>query len=124
MADELHLTGLAYYRDSVGAESFMQCLDDTIDVATKKTTRLQQSIGTAEEAIQLGEVSLTGAIVMLKNLDPTNYIEIKIGTGGTIIGKLTPTRRFLILPVGSGITAPFAIANVAACVMDIFIISL
>lgn len=124
MANELHATGCLYYRDANGVENALPIIDDIISVTTKKTTRVQQTIGTSEEAIEIGEVSMTGAILMVVNRDATNFVEVKVGTGGTVIGRLTPQRRFLILPVGSGITAPFAVADTAPCIIDIFAIAL
>lgn len=123
MADELTATGALYYRDSNGVEQSLAVIADLIDVANKKTTRLQQNIGLVEEALQLGEITLTGSIVMIVNRDTTNFVEIKSGTGGLVIAKLTAERRFLILPVGSSITAPYAIADTGACLIDILIIS-
>jgi hypothetical protein len=96
--------------------------------AGKRMTHLVQNVGTSEEAIQLGEVTAPGAY-FFKNLDPTNYIEIKSGTGGTVIAKLMPDTNgdgkggFCMGDrLGSGAQAPYAIANAAACRMEVFIV--
>lgn len=96
--------------------------DLTINVTTKIVTRLKQSVGTSEESIKLGEVATPG-FVMLVNLDATNYIEVKTGTGGTVVGKMFPGECYGPVRLGSGMTAPFVIANTGACQMEVLVIS-
>lgn len=127
MADELHHLMGFYFKAANGAEDGISVPDTAIDVTTKKTTHIGQSIGTSEEALNLGDVSPTGATLIVINRDTTNYVEIKDGTGGTIIAKLRANGvgvNWCCIPLGSGITAPYAIANTAACEVDIFIVSL
>lgn len=88
-----------------------------------------QEIGTSEEVINLGGLASLGAF-MLKNLDPTNFINIKTGSGGTIIAKLKPDTNgdgkggvLLMDCAGSGLTAPWAIADTAECRMAIFAVA-
>ncbi len=87
-----------------------------IDVAGLRKMDTQQLIGTVEEAIGLGELATLGW-AWFQNLDPTNYIELRTGTGATKFAKLLPNEA-CVFRFGSGITAPFAIANTAACYLD------
>ena len=120
MADELTLNASMVFDDGDSVIS-IDLVDLQVSPTTVRPVRLQQSIGTSEEAINLGDIS-TPRWCFLKNLDATNYVEIKVATGGAIFAKLLPGEACL-LPLGSGATAPYAIANTAACVLDILIAS-
>lgn len=91
------------------------------DVATKVLVYSQQSIATSETTIDLGSISALG-LCLLVNRDSTNYIEIKTAASGTIIAKMLAGEPCLFR-IGSGITAPVAIANTAACLLDILLLS-
>lgn len=75
-----------------------------------------QSVGfSADEAINLGELSgATLGYALFKNLDATNYVEIRVADDGADIIKLRPG-KIALFEFGSDVTAPFAIANTAAC---------
>lgn len=76
-----------------------------------------QSIGISEEAIALGEVSSLG-VMYAKNLDGTNYLEIRSGTGASNdVIKLKPGEAW-VWRWGSDVTAPYAIANTATCLLE------
>lgn len=90
------------------------------DFSGTKFTHHVQSIGTSEEAIDLGEITTLGW-VMLVNRDNTNYVEVRSGAGASNdIIKLPAKGGFAVFHFGSDITAPFAIANTAACLVEIF----
>jgi len=93
-----------------------------VDVAGTKITDHIQEIGTSEEAIVLNEAA-AGGYVFLENLNATNFIEIRPGTGAADLIKLLPGDVALFRLTGDA-TAPFAIANTAACNMRIIIIPL
>lgn len=115
------------YDDDVTAKA--KEIASRIETSTgKKVTDIIQTIGTSEEAIDLGDISSVGAYVLV-NLDETNYIEIKVATGGAIRDKLKPDVDgdgkggwCAGTCMGSGSQAPFAIANTAACKLGIFLI--
>jgi hypothetical protein len=99
-----------------------------ITLATDKIVHTIQSIGTSEEAIELGDISSRGFAVLV-NLDPTNYIEIKVATSGAIFAKLFPKGstagiNFCVVHLGSAAQSPFATANSAECKMEIFLCAL
>lgn len=85
------------------------------DWTTHKYTKTIQAIGTSEEAIDLGEVTSLGWI-MAVNLDNTNYVELRLGTGASLdMIKLPAKGGLAIFHAGSDMSAPFAIANTASC---------
>lgn len=75
------------------------------------------AVTTAEIAIPLGGVTVGSTWAWFRNLDPTNFIEIRVSTGGTKFCKLKPGEAAL-LRLGSGITAPFAIADTATASLE------
>ncbi len=121
MANELTVGGTVWYKDSA-SEAFLQVVSLSVSLATLKFVRHVQSIGTTEEAVQLAEVTAP-KWSMFVNRDATNYVELKTGVGGVIVAKLL-AGEFAILPLGSGMQAPYAIANTAACRLDVLIASL
>lgn len=112
--------GLAY-RDANGVslELFAEALQ--FDVTTTIVDRGQQSIATSDTAITKGSVGTMGW-VFLKNLDPTNFVNVKTAAAGTIIVKLPPG-GIAVFYVGSGVTAPVAVADTAAVLIDKLICS-
>ena len=85
-------------------------------MATKKFIGCKQNIGTSEEAITLGEVTSPGWAFFI-NRDETNFIELRVATGGAKFAKLKPG-EFAFLRLGSGAQAPYAIADTAACQLE------
>ena len=130
VARELTISLSAAYEDDAGMTAQVDISNLIVTLATARCHHTKQNVGTTQEAINLGDVSSLGVLVLV-NLDPTNYIEVKTATGGTIIAKLFPLvdsgaagLNWCCLQVGSGITAPFVIANSGACEMEIFLLAL
>ena len=131
VARELTISLSAAYEDAVGMTAQVDISNLVVDLVTARCHHTKQNVGFAsQEAINLGDVSTLGVMILV-NLDPTNYIEVKHATGGTIIAKLFPLvdsgaagLNWCCLQVGSGISAPFVIANSGACEMEIFLLAL
>lgn len=121
MADELTLNASLEYEDSEDSEASLAIEDLLVTISTKKFIHAKQNIGITEEAIGLGEVTALGWGLFV-NRDATNYIELRVGTGGTKFAKLRPG-KFAFFEFGSGVTAPYAIADTAACQMEYIIVS-
>lgn len=121
MSNELTLSGTMEYADSESADTTLQVAAKLASVSTKLYVQDKMSVTTSEVAIPLGSVSSLGWGFFI-NRDPTNYIELRVGTGGTKFAKLMPG-EFAFFRFGSGITAPYAIANSAACQMEYLICS-
>lgn len=126
MADELTINVSIQYADESDVELSLAGVTDflaTIASATPLAYVGSQSIATSDTAIGLGGISSLGYMLLI-NRDPTNYVNIKTATSGTIIARLDPAGGMCLLKVGSGITAPAAIADTAACVIEKFIATL
>jgi hypothetical protein len=127
MADEVTINASLSYEDSENTSDAISLVDVIKSVATKKITHLKQSIGTSEEAIDLGDVSAPGYAIFI-NRHATATIDLKVATSGAIFARLDPDTDsdgkggFALLKLGSGAQVPYAIAS-AEAPMEIFIIA-
>lgn len=87
------------------------------------------SVPTSATAIPMGGIT-TPRYAGFWNLDPTNYITIQNGSGGSEFIRLLgagagagPYGDACILPLGPAVV-PYAIANTSPCLMAYFIASL
>lgn len=128
MANELTMSGSISYEDSEGASQELSIADVIKSVTTKRYVKLKQNVGITEEAVNLGDITAPGYAIFI-NRDETNFINLKVATSGAIFARLDAdtdgngTGGFAILKLGSGAQAPYAIADTAACQMEIFIVS-
>lgn len=120
MANELTLTASLTYEDSEDASVSLALTDLIASVASKKYIKHKQNIGTSEEAIVLGEVTSPGWALFI-NRDETNFIELRVATGGAKFAKLKPGEP-AFLRLGSGAQVPYALADTAACQLEILLI--
>jgi hypothetical protein len=119
MANELTMAGSIDYTGADGRTrsiSVPECLGDTTKLVIN-----EQTIATTETAINLCGVSSPTAF-MVVNLDPTNYVEVKAATSGAIVSRLAKDTNsdgnggfHLTTGLGSGMQAPYAIANTDPC---------
>lgn len=122
MANEFDLSFSVEYDSKLGSNAaFTVALANILRTqSTKKYVRHLQAIGITEEALDLGELSSLGWCVAM-NLDETNYLELRSATGASNdIIRIDPL-CFAVFRWGSDVTAPFAIANTAACNLDYII---
>lgn len=120
MAQEFTLGGSIAYQDDEGTDILEQVSDLVDSITTKKFTKAKIAVGTSEEAIPLGEVSSLGW-AFIRNLDDTNYLEIRSATGsGNDIIKIK-AGKFALFHFGSDVSAPYAIANTAPVQMEYII---
>lgn len=120
MANEITLNASVAYEDSEDSDESLGIANLLASVASKKYIKHKQNIGTSEEAITLGEATSPGWAMFI-NRDETNFISLKVATGGAIFAKLKPG-EFALLRLGSGAQAPYAIADTAACQLECFLI--
>lgn len=111
------------YNDGVSSPISLQIIDFLATIAGKPTFRGQQTIAVTETTLNLGSITSLGYYAIV-NLDPTNYVELKTASAGTIINRLDPAGGFVVGKWGSGITAPVLIANTLACEVDVILFSL
>jgi hypothetical protein len=118
MANELTMAGSIDYTGADGRTrsiSVPECLGDTTKLVIN-----EQTIATTETAINLCGVSSPTAF-MVVNLDPTNYVEVKVGhQRARSLAKLKKDTNsdgnggFASPPASAaGMQAPYAIANTA-----------
>lgn len=92
-----------------------------IDVSSAALVHHKQTIGTTEEALALGDVT-TGGWFFAINRDSTNYVEIRSGTGATDLVRLN-AGEWCAFRMSSDASAPYAIANTAAVVLEYLLLS-
>lgn len=119
MANELTLGGSVQFEDSEGSDESLSISGLIASVSSLKFIHHKQSIGTSEEAIVLGEATAPGWAIFI-NRDSTNFIELRVSTGGAKFAKLK-AGEFAVLRLGSGAQVPYAIADTAACQLEYFI---
>ena len=117
MANELTVSCSMRFSKS-GREASQSYSGIRIDVSGDKITRVIQEIGTDEEALDVGDIGTAGYVIM-KNLDDTNYIEIRPGTGEADLIKLKAGEVAMFRLALNG---PYAIANTAACDLEFLLI--
>lgn len=118
MANEIVINANLAYEDSEGTEHpALGVVADQATITTKKFISGKISVGITEEAIPLGEVTSLGWAVF-KNLDTTNYVEIRSATGASNDIIKIAAGEAACFRFGSDITAPYIIANTAACQVE------
>lgn len=119
MANELTLSAsLRFEKNSQvaqfyrGSRQFTVSGDEMIDMIVP--------VGTSEEAMPLGEIGTLG-YCLVHNMDATNYVQIRTGTSGTAMIRLN-AGEFALFRFGSGVTAPYWIADTGSCRCRVMII--
>lgn len=114
MADELTLGGLTVAFAKSGSPSVSLTAGTlTIDVSGAQVMDNVQNVGTVEEAILLGDVA-AGGYWFVQNLDATNFVKLRSGTGATDFLRLN-AGEWAIFRTSADATAPYAIADTGAC---------
>lgn len=122
MANEITLNANLAYEDSEGADETLSIVDKLSNITTKVYQKSKQNIGITEEAIKLGELATLGYAIFI-NRDSTNFIELRVATAGIKFCKLLPGEAAMFR-FGSGISAPFAIADTAPCQLEYMILAI
>ena len=114
MANELSLSGLTIAFSKANCPS-VDLVAGTITVTVSGNQIMDnvQSVGTSEEAILLGDVG-TGGYWFVQNMDGTNFVELRSGTGATDFIRLN-AGEWAIFRTSSDASAPYAIADTGAC---------
>jgi hypothetical protein len=117
MANELSLAASISYDDGDG-DDFVFALPANVrkTLTTLRYFKGKMSVGTSEVAIQLGSLTTLGYYLFI-NWDSSNFIELRVSAGGTKFARLDANRGMAMGKFGSGITAPYAIADTAPCEM-------
>ena len=119
MSSELTLNVSGVYEDADGVTASLEVSNLIRTLTTKKPLKTKQTVGIAEEALVLGDIVTRGWCILV-NRDVTNYVNVKVATGGAIFAQLFPG-EFCALRLGSGAQSPFVIAAVAECEIEILL---
>lgn len=129
MANEVTANIDIEYSDGLTALG-LQISGRTFNSAGKRVIRNVQSILTSETVIDLGGITNVGAWCIV-NLDPTNFVNLKVAASGAIRDKLaadtagTGKGGFAAgTCMGSGSQVPVAIADTAPCKVAVLIVEL
>lgn len=120
MASEVTISASLTFDDLISDPDLVSLSELVVTLGSAKYIKHTQTIGITEEAIVLGEITAPGWSIF-KNMDPTNYVDIKVATAGAIFARLDAATSaatkggIALLKLGSGAQAPFAIANSAPC---------
>lgn len=103
--DQLVLTGITY---SPGVKQMLHSQ--------------QQAPTTTATALNLGSIATPGPLLII-NRDPTNYVSVRATSGGTEIARLLPGGVPTLLFCGTGMSAPYLLANTASCWCEYILVS-
>lgn len=126
MANEITIVAsLAYADSSIFIAQLLLSIASpgTFTIGTPRAVQNVMSVPTTAggTAIPLGSVATPGWAAF-KNNDVTNYIELLTATSGTKFAKLPP-KGIALLYIPSSVTAPAALANTGACLMEYLILN-
>lgn len=119
MANEIQLS-VALAAAKGGIEEALKLLNAVFSMTGTRMKSETVSVGTSEEAIPLGECGSAGWF-MAWNHDAANFVELRVATGGTKFAKMRAGEP-CIFRWGSGISAPFWIADTGACLVEYLLI--
>lgn len=128
MSSEITVTAALTYKDATGTAEQLSLDAGVFTPSTLKVSKTKQIINTTETALKLGDTTAPG-YVLLKNLDPTNSVDVKVAASGAIFARLDPDTGSAgkggacLLKLGSGAQAPVAIANTAACLIAVMVVA-
>lgn len=108
MADEIKLSSLVSFAKG-GRSAEFGLLGQEIDMAGTDYVRATQTIGTTAEALMTGDMGNCG-VLCIKNLDATNFVNLRAGSGGADVAKIKAGECFTLRLATN---TPFAIANTA-----------
>lgn len=119
MSDELTLrASLSFTKGGTSKSLSFGPLD--FDVAGTRAVANRQAIGFASaEAVLVGDVAAGGYFIGI-NRDPTNYITLRNGSGGTALVRLSPG-DFCMFRIWPSATL-FAVADTASCDLEYVVV--
>ncbi len=117
MANEITISAsLSFSKGGKTASAGRSGLQD--DMTGSNYFQGTQTIGTSEEALNKGDIGTPGYI-WVRNLDATNFVEIRAGSSAADVVKLMPGKMALFYLASS---TPYAIADSGACEIEYLIL--
>lgn len=114
VANELTINANLTYDDGSGSDDSLAVANLLDSVSLAVHICAEQVIGLTEEPINLGDAQAPGWVIFI-NTDPTNFVDLRVGTGGAKFARLKPVVGFAMLYMGPDAQVPFAIADTAPC---------
>lgn len=118
MANELTISGSMSFSKG-GVTTSKSYTGKTVTVSGTKYTKIVQTIGTSEEALDLGDVGTPGYCI-IENLDATNFVSIRRATGEGNFLKILGGKA--VGPLMLAATAPYAIADTANVAIELTLV--
>jgi hypothetical protein len=118
MADELTITTSLTFRPNT-SKNVLFSKQGSFDVTGSKHHWTEQTIGTSEEALGLGDLATVGWFVCY-NHDDENFVTIRAGSGAADLVKVPPGG--LAGPFYLASATPYAIADTAACLLEYLVV--
>lgn len=120
MADEIKVSVILDVNDTKtgSVRLYREYLKQSFDMSGSKAVTNIQNIGTSAEAIDIGDITTPGYMIV-KNLDATNFVEIRDGSAGADVIKIKAGEVQLFR---LATTTPFGIAATAPCTIDYAIV--
>lgn len=112
---------LTVYKPSVMAQALNRAVAEQRITMTGTTLVYgTMSVATSATAVPMGQVTAPGWC-WFHNLDPTNYLTIRNGSGGADLLQLLAGESFWCRLISTA--APYAVANTAACGLEYILLS-
>ena len=121
MASEITIRGLLAFSKGDAAK-----FDQGEILATMTGTKWlegRQTVGTAEEALILGEVPAGSALILIKNRDASNKVQIKPASGGVVLIEVLAGETSGPFRCAAAVTAPVVQAVTARVDISYLLVS-
>jgi hypothetical protein len=118
MANEIQVTGQLSYTNSAKniAQKLLQITAALFSISGVNYNAGTATVPTSAGAIPLGALGSIGWCIF-KNNDPTNYVQLKTATGGTIFAQIQPG-EVALFRLDPSVTAPAWVAHTATCEVE------
>lgn len=124
MANEITLTAsLSGYKAAIMGSAVAKSVTNFLATMTGNIiAEGSVSIATSDTAIPMGQVTQPNWCAF-HNCDSTNFIKLKTASGGAYFARLY-AGAWAFFPLEITLTAPYALADTAACVLEYLIFTL
>ncbi len=119
MANEITASGSLSFNKS-GRSASISKVGLQIDMSGLDYVKFTQNVGTAEEALELGDITTLGYCMMV-NRSSTYEIRVRSATGVAALVSILPG-EFAIFRFASTASAPFVMAVTSPAELEVFLI--
>lgn len=119
MANEITISASLAVTKNDDDDDVLSVVAEQFNQSGNPVLRGKVSVATSEQALQIPTGTLGWSC--FRNLDYTNYVEIRSATGASNDIIKIPPRGTALFHFGSDVTAPYIIANTSACIVQFLI---